>query len=298
MRMRIKWYYSKILRQIFKIGEWNIAIRSVDQKSLECEDKPVLFFPIEYNSKYWFADPILFENDGVTWLFVEAYDRLKQKGEIGVFNVENAKCVNYKSIIEMDYHMSYPFVFKKDDNIYMIPETGNGKILSMYKAKCFPYEWELDCILDEGKAYRDTTLFFVGDESYLFTYLRKDNNLLIHNYHCLLYKLDFETKKLYLIEEYEDKMKNMRPAGDVYYTKQSIIHASQKCDKIYGESIIFWESLIDIPSWRKAKIIKSITAKDVKIDTIGHPLLIHTYTRTKQYEVIDYRIAKSWGNKR
>lgn len=94
--MKIKWYYSRVLRKLFKLPNWNVAIKQIDDSMIDLTNGVKVFQPIEHNEDFWFADPILFKNDGKVWLFVEAYCISRKKGEIGVFEVVDGICTNFK----------------------------------------------------------------------------------------------------------------------------------------------------------------------------------------------------------
>ena len=122
----------------------------------------------------------------------------------------------------------------------------------------------------------------------MITYERTDNRRLFHTYACHEYRLDIENCKAKLIETYPDEKSLMRPAGLILYTSNGIIRNSQKCNRIYGESLIFWENSVDNYSWKKAKKIKQIDGKQLRIKG-KKAILTHTYSCTNDYEVVDYR---------
>ena len=132
----------------------------------------------------------------------------------------------------------------------------------------------------------------VYDDIYLYTYIRTDNSRFFHTYKCLLYKLDRISLKLELIEDYSDDSAFGRSAGPAFYHGDKMIHVTQKCDKCYGEGIIFWKNAASQISWKKSKPYKMILGKDLYIEGIGSPLITHTYSKTSKYEVIDYKIKK------
>lgn len=289
-----KLYYSKIIRHVFKLSlsDWNIAIRKSISEPIYNNKNIEVFYPIPHIENYWFADPILFEHSGDIFLFVEAFNKLKNKGEIGFFEIIDGKPVNYSTVIELDYHMSYPYVFNYNGDVYMIPESGNGNTLLLYKADQFPYKWKKLCCLIEGQ-YRDSTIYRYKDSIYLFTYKRTDHNRYIwHKYTCYLYKLNMENFSLQLIEEYTDVSKELRPAGYVMESDDVIIHATQKCDRIYGEAITFWKKKMTTCSWKDSDKIRTLSYENVMIEGEGKPITIHTYSTAGGYEVIDYRLSQ------
>lgn len=290
--MKIKWYYSRILRKIFRLPNWNVAIKQVDDSIIDFPNIVKTFQPIERNEEFWFADPILFENDGKVWLFVEAFNINRKKGEIGVFEVVDGICTNFRVVLKNTTHLSYPFVFKVDENIYMIPESGDSKTICLYKAICFPDHWKLDTILNQGFAYRDTTVFSKNQSLYALSYLRTDKRKVFHAFQSVLFSLDLNNRQLKKIYEINDKNKNLRPAGFICCNGKELILTTQKNDKIYGEAVYFWKEGAGSPSLRFTKKIGELSGKNVVIQGQGSPFSIHTYSRSSDYEVIDYKILK------
>ena len=45
-------------------------------------------------------------------------------------------------VIKENFHLSFPFIFKFNNNFYMCPETKEKKEIRIYKCKNFPNQWE------------------------------------------------------------------------------------------------------------------------------------------------------------
>ena len=57
-------------------------------------------------------------------------DRIRHKGLISVSKYENGEFGKFQDVLEEKFHLSYPMIFRKDDSIYMIPETADsGKVI-------------------------------------------------------------------------------------------------------------------------------------------------------------------------
>lgn len=54
--------------------------------------------------------------------------------------------------------MSYPQIFEHDGEIYIVPETGSGHTLDMYRAVDFPDRWEKSANMAKDVELADTTL--------------------------------------------------------------------------------------------------------------------------------------------
>lgn len=106
-------------------------------------DETTPFKAIKNSLRYWVADPFVFERDGETYIFAELFDYLRRRGVIGYSKLKaNGNFSSWKEIIVEPYHMSYPQIFEHDGEIYIVPETGSGHTLDMYRAVDFPDKWE------------------------------------------------------------------------------------------------------------------------------------------------------------
>jgi hypothetical protein len=75
--------------------------------------------------RFW-ADPFVISREGKFYVFVEEFIYSKNKGHISVLELdEKGQLLNSQKIIEQPYHMSYPFIFERDNVFYMIPEKHN-----------------------------------------------------------------------------------------------------------------------------------------------------------------------------
>ena len=120
--------------------------------------------------RYWLADPFLFEKNEVIYLFYEAYDLAKNKGLLGYSVIsEDGAFSPIKIIIEEEYHLSFPFVFEKDGDVFLMPESNKANDIHLYRAISFPDKWvKADTIVNNIKACDSVLLLFKG-KNYLLT---------------------------------------------------------------------------------------------------------------------------------
>ena len=123
---------------------------------------------------YW-ADPFLFEDNRERFIFFEEYAYGTRKGHIAVGKFVDGKFREIGPALVTDYHLSYPFVFRHDGDIFMLPETNQTKRLEIWRAKKFPDQWELHQTSLEGVATADSALFQHNGEWWLFTNISKDS---------------------------------------------------------------------------------------------------------------------------
>ena len=293
----INLYYSTLCRKLglVKTTDWGIAIRRVSNgydTILSNKGEGNVFEVIENIPNYWFADPLLFSENEKTWLFVEAFNINEHKGELGVFDIIDGKATNFRLIVKTPTHMSYPFVFKHRNEYYMIPETGAAKEIVLYKAEIFPDVWKREKILLSGEIFRDSTIIRLRDNSLkILSYKQTGTNRFDMKYFVTVFDLDMDNKCLIQIEQFIDKKKINRPAGPLLNYDNILYRVSQKCDRVYGESIYVFKTDSSF-SFKNDHIVNQLRGEDIKLDNGSKPILVHTYSQSGGYEVIDYRCLK------
>lgn len=148
---------TSLLRRIFgKAQMWSVAyLRCKSWRDASLYKSTVIKNP--YGR--FLADPFPCSVDGQDVIFVEDFDFKKNRGQISVVDITDDKPNFLGSAISEDTHMSFPFVFKHNGSVYMIPETHQLKQIRLYKCINFPLEWKLHSILMNGVAAADTMIF-------------------------------------------------------------------------------------------------------------------------------------------
>jgi hypothetical protein len=128
------------------------------------------------------ADPFMVRRDGQFHLFFEVLNEKRNKGEIGYARSLDLKNWHYESIVLKErFHLSYPYVFEHEGEIYMIPECAKSNAVRLYRATEFPLRWEQIASLLKGSKRNtpllDPSVVCHNGHWYLFSYSRKENNL-------------------------------------------------------------------------------------------------------------------------
>jgi hypothetical protein len=126
------------------------------------------------------ADPFMATEGGKWYMFFEVVSKKTKKGEIAfATRGDNFKeWVYQKVIITEPFHLSYPYVFKWNDDWYMVPESYQALSVRLYKAKNFPTDWVFVGTLLSGDEYLDSSLFYYKNKWWLFTTVKKDETVL------------------------------------------------------------------------------------------------------------------------
>ena len=108
----------------------------------------------------YYADPFPFTHEGRTFLFCEEFPYATGKGVISVAALDpQGRAETPRIVLEADCHLSYPLVFRRDGEIWMMPESSGGNRLDLYRAERFPDRWVPDRTLIGGVDISDATPF-------------------------------------------------------------------------------------------------------------------------------------------
>jgi hypothetical protein len=116
------------------------------------------------------ADPFLLRRDGRLFLFFEAWRRGTGQGDLCWAERDAAGAWRYSGVaLDEPFHLSYPFVFEHEGEVFMIPESRSQGDVRLYVARPFPGRFELRRVLLSGERYADTSLVAWQGRFYLFT---------------------------------------------------------------------------------------------------------------------------------
>jgi hypothetical protein len=155
------------LTDLFFFGQWFLAYKlgkDVRPAGTLHDLKPLL----PPKDRLW-ADPFPVEEDGRYFIFIEELPYRTQKGHIAVIEMDQTGVVKPPvTVLEKEYHLSYPFLFKWRGVHYMIPETSSNRTIELYRAAAFPSRWELEGVLMEDIRAADVTLEEVDGTWWMF----------------------------------------------------------------------------------------------------------------------------------
>lgn len=121
--------------------------------------------PVKMPKNEFWADPFIFKHKDKDYIFFENYNYKSKKGKISCGRVNNSQLIDVVDVIEKEYHMSYPFIFKEDNNIFLIPETSENNRLEIYKCVDFPFNWELHSTVFEGEKIIDASIYICKNKN-------------------------------------------------------------------------------------------------------------------------------------
>lgn len=266
------------MKHFFSQIQYHVAYKKVDED---------MYHIIQNNKNSWCADPFIFRYRGDTYIFAEMWDNLKERGVIAYAKWKNGYFGRWIPVIDEGYHMSFPNVFMKGEEVYMIPETSAVGTISLYRALEFPDKWERCEILYTGGKYVDTCFMHWNGHTYGFTYkINEERDTSIGK----LYRFELvEQKVLDFVENpITDLDRVARPAGNFVYREDKTYRVSQNCEGIYGNGLIFSEVHFDGKRYFE-QIVKEVYPTDLKLTKRYNIIGCHTYNEEGDWQVIDIR---------
>ena len=292
---RVKIKIKKVLtkfKDFFVREEWTIAIRPIGDKLLFEEGGTEQTFRIIPNSfRGWCADPYIISVENKDYLFFEMFDRFKGRGIIGCREIdEYGNIGRMRPAYETQKHLSFPFVFEKDSNIYMMPEGSYDRNLTLLKAEHFPDKWQAVKIWFKGEQTCDSVLFEDDGNTYLLT---QPVDKPYTNAKLNLYILENDNWKPCSSNPVLNDASTARMAGAVINRNGKKIRPSQTCTAdAYGTAVNFSEIVLVGNTGYEEKLICRISPEQLYVDSKDKYYGIHTYNRSRRYEVVDLKLKE------
>ncbi len=144
-----------------RIAHWRIATRPVAGPFRPDGDADSGGFTIlPDDGQRYYADPILWDEGERTFLLMEEFPY-----DTGIaclawteLGPDGRALFTPRRMLEKSTHLSYPFLFRHEGEIFMLPENVAAGALTLYRARRFPDQWEEHSVLIPGRALHDATL--------------------------------------------------------------------------------------------------------------------------------------------
>lgn len=146
--------------------QWGISVhQNVDPQALWPPTRGTTLTPP--GDRFW-ADPFVARDGDTLWVFFEELLFARPKGRICCIPVDRHGTAGAPvHVLEENWHLSYPNVFKVDGVWYMLPEASASGQLTLYRAQRFPDRWEPVSRLLSDVRVADATLLQKGNAWWL-----------------------------------------------------------------------------------------------------------------------------------
>jgi hypothetical protein len=117
----------------------------------------------------FFSDPCVIRWQGRHLCFVEDYDYGTSRARISVIELREDGPEVLGPALEEPFHLSYPFVFEVDGELYMCPETAQAREIRLYRCTGDPCSWIPHAVLMRDVAAVDTSILFQDGRWWMLT---------------------------------------------------------------------------------------------------------------------------------
>lgn len=174
-------------------------------------------------------------HEGRWYMFFEVMNQDSDRGEIGLSLSEDGFHWEYSQIVLREpFHLSYPHVFRWNDDYYMTPETLQANSIFLYRANPFPTRWiRLGAIVPVRCA--DPSIFRFDDTWWLFAcapVARSDTLRLYYSSHLMGPWQEHPHSPIV-----EGDARIARPGGRVTVWGDNLIRYAQDCHASYGQRV-------------------------------------------------------------
>lgn len=250
---------------------------------------------IDTKGRYWIADPFVFEKDGMTYIFYEALDLVTKLGKIGYSVMhDDGTFTAPQIIIDQKYHMSFPYIFEYDSNVYIMPESCGDWRVKLFKAKQFPDVWEAaDYLLPDVRAC-DSIFIEKGEKRWLLANEMYHHPPVDSYPSCWVKNNIYEMNGLCVNGEGTKVAEGdygIRNAGKAFWDKGKLYRIGQDCRyKQYGRGMVLFEIESIVPYHEK--LIWSMSSEDmtphIRKRDATKVIGVHTYNGSEHWEIIDF----------
>ena len=168
-------YLSKIIKRLVlrKKQIWNVGFQKNSWRNLDLKD----ISEIKNPKNRFLADPFIFTKNSQTAIFVEDFSFKTKKGSISSVLIKDGEINKPLKIIDENFHLSFPFIFEYNDNLYMLPESRHDRSLRIYECVDFPFNWKFSHKIMDNIDAVDSIIFYKDPYWWLMTNIGDKNSL-------------------------------------------------------------------------------------------------------------------------
>ncbi len=277
---------KKTLLSFFFLDQWVIMTgKNISHNSLEWSALRPL---VPGGDRYW-ADPFIVEKDNRYYVFIEEKILAAGLGRIVCLTLdEDGSLVSNQVVLERPYHLSYPFIFEYQNEMYMLPETASNRTLELYRCQHFPNQWQFVKTLMTDIYIVDATLLEYEKKWWLFANVKEEGGSSLDALHLFYADSPLADKwTAHPLNPIVKDMRSARPAGRIFIRDGKLIRPSQDSSRRYGYALKF--NRIDKLSENEYEEtnVASFFPKGGKI------LATHTFNQSGDLTVVDAIIRRT-----
>jgi len=185
------------------------------------------------------ADPFVVERSGRYYIFFEELLYASGKAHISMLELDRAGRMSApQRVLEADYHLSYPYLFEHDGQLYMLPESARNRCVELYRCIDFPLQWKREHVLLDGVRLVDATLHRAGERWWMFANSAAGDSRMfddeLHLFHADRLTGDWQP---HARNPVKSDARSSRPAGALFTRNGVLYRPAQVCVPRYGAGL-------------------------------------------------------------
>lgn len=228
----------------------------------------------------WFADPFIFKvtNEDII-VFVEECNIENPKGILCelVIDKKSKKLKHRYVLLELDTHLSYPFIINSEGKTYVCPENGASGCLNIYEYDNINHKLiKPQLLLKEAVA--DASIFIHKGKTLMIAtkFPETQENAFVYEAENFMSKFNQCSK-----HPFATTKNSSRPGGDWISIGDKVFRPAQNCEKMYGGSLKVMSVSIN------GNQVSEYTYFEIFPFTYKYNLGLHTINFNEGYCVID-----------
>ncbi len=229
---------DKTLAAPFFIDQW--IILTGPRSSYQALDWKTFRPLVPPKDRYW-GDPFVVQRGDCYYAFIEEKLYGTGLGHIACLTLDSqGSLLAQQVVLERPYHLSYPFVFEHNGELYMIPESAAHRTVELYRCAQFPDRWEFVKNLLSDIYAVDATLLKHEGKYWLFANVKAAGGSSLDALH-LYYAADpvrgewTPHPRNPVLED----LRSARPGGRIFVQDGKLIRPSQDSSRRYGYALKF-----------------------------------------------------------
>jgi hypothetical protein len=280
-------YASNLVRRRHEIDRWEIAWAwtGPDTDATRPETKLEAYTALRPPEGCFWADPFPCRVGDRYFVFFEELRFTDRRGYIRAVEAgADGPVGEVITVLDRPFHLSYPFVFEHDGDLYMVPESALEGRVELYRATHAPWEWTLDRVMLHNVKLIDATIAKIEGTWWLFACqyapgLREWNDLVL--YHA---PSPFGPWSAHAANPVVSDARSARPGGRLFQWNGSWYRPAQDCSRTYGGALTFRRiTRLTATEYEEDEAFR-IDA-DAANDIVG----VHTYNRDGSLAMIDIK---------
>jgi len=165
-RRLLFWVAQKQFRKLLgKRLTWSVAFSLGDWRTL------VMWRGVKIDNpkNRYLADPFVTNHGGESYCFVEEFNQTTSIGCISVYKLKDRSFERIGTAIAEPFHLSFPYLFEFESELYMCPETSKNRDIRIYECVEFPLQWRLRKIVMSNISAAENMIFERNGLWWLFT---------------------------------------------------------------------------------------------------------------------------------